>query len=66
MAAFGVPAAHEDDAARALRAALRMLRRLEDLNEELRRSHDVAFQIRVGVNTGDVLAVTAPKPARRW
>ena len=62
MAAFGVPAAHEDDAARALRAALRMLRRLEDLNVELRSTHDVALQIRVGVNTGEVLAVTAPEP----
>ena len=62
MAAFGVPVAHEDDAARALRAALRMLRRLEDLNVELRSTHDVALQIRVGVNTGEVLAVTAPEP----
>ena len=32
MAAFGVPVAHEDDPARALRAALRMRRRLEDVN----------------------------------
>jgi class 3 adenylate cyclase/tetratricopeptide (TPR) repeat protein len=62
MAAFGVPAAHEDDAERALRASLRMLRRLDDLNGELRSSHDVALQIRIGVNTGEVLAVTAPDP----
>ena len=37
MAAFGVPAAHEDDPARALRAALRMQRRLGDLNHGSRR-----------------------------
>ena len=36
MAAFGVPVAHEDDPARALRAALRMRRRLEDVNRDLR------------------------------
>src|SRR6476659_2027523 len=35
MAAFGVPAAHEDDPERALRAALRMQRRMEELNGDL-------------------------------
>ena len=35
MAAFGVPSAHEDDPARALRAAIRMRRRLEEVNTEL-------------------------------
>ena len=35
MAAFGVPIAHEDDPARALRAALRMRRRLAEVNEDL-------------------------------
>jgi ribosomal protein L40E len=59
MAAFGVPAAHEDDAERALRAGLRMLRRLEVLNEELRARHDVAGCI--GVNTGEAIAA-APAP----
>ena len=62
MAAFGVPASHEDDPARALRAATRMLRRLADVNEALAASHGVTLQIRIGVNTGRVLASTAPKP----
>src|SRR5436309_770727 len=62
MAAFGVPAAHEDDPERALRAALRMMRRLEELNSDLERRHDVTLQIRVGVNTGEVLAATSPGP----
>jgi hypothetical protein len=61
MAAFGVPVAHEDDAARALRAALRMRRRLELVNEELAAAHDVRLQIRTGVNTGEVLATPKPK-----
>jgi class 3 adenylate cyclase/tetratricopeptide (TPR) repeat protein len=62
MAAFGVPVAHEDDPARALRAASRMLRRLEAVNEDLVARHDVRLRIRIGVNTGEVLATTAPQP----
>jgi class 3 adenylate cyclase len=62
MAAFGVPAAHEDDPERALRAALRMRRRLEDLNTGLHAAHGVELQIRIGVNTGEVMAVTDPLP----
>lgn len=62
MAAFGVPAAHEDDPARALRAALKMGRRLSSLNEDLARAHGVRLAMRTGVNTGEVLAITAPRP----
>jgi class 3 adenylate cyclase len=62
MAAFGVPTAHEDDPARALRAATRMLERLADVNDELATKHDVRLRIRIGVNTGEVLATTAPRP----
>ena len=62
MAAFGVPAAHEDDPERALRAALRMRRRLEDLNTGLHAAHGVELQVRIGVNTGEVMAVTDPLP----
>jgi class 3 adenylate cyclase len=62
MAAFGVPVAHEDDPARAVRAATRMLRRLEDVNDSLAQSHDVTLQVRIGVNTGEVLATTEPRP----
>jgi class 3 adenylate cyclase len=62
MAAFGVPAAHEDDPARALRAAIRMGERLGSLNEDLGRTHGVRLAMRTGVNTGEVLAVTTPRP----
>jgi class 3 adenylate cyclase len=62
MAAFGVPAAHEDDPARALRAARRMLLRLEDVNRGLERTHGTTLQIRIGANTGEVLAAVAPAP----
>ncbi|HXY72797.1 MAG TPA: adenylate/guanylate cyclase domain-containing protein, partial [Actinomycetota bacterium] len=62
MAAFGVPVAHEDDPARALRAALRMLRRLEAVNEDLAARHGISLAMRIGVNTGEVLATVDPRP----
>ena len=48
MAAFGVPAAHEDHAERALHAALSMQRRLRELFGD-------TLALRIGVNTGDVV-----------
>jgi hypothetical protein len=39
-----------------------MQRRLATLNEELSRSHGLTLEIRIGVNTGEVLAVTEPRP----
>ena len=62
MAAFGVPVAHEDDPARALRAALRMQARQEEVNRELDQAYGVTLKIRIGVNTGEVLATNDPAP----
>jgi class 3 adenylate cyclase len=62
MAAFGVPTAHEDDTSRALRAAEAMRRRLDAVNEELVVSHGLTLEMRMGVNTGEVLAATSPEP----
>jgi class 3 adenylate cyclase/tetratricopeptide (TPR) repeat protein len=62
MAAFGVPAAHEDDPERALRAALAMRERLAALNGQLAAEHGVELAMRIGVNTGEVVAVTEPRP----
>src|SRR5205085_10360207 len=56
MAVFGVPTLHEDDALRAVRAADEMRRRLAGLNDELRRTYGVELQMRVGINTGQVVA----------
>jgi len=54
MAVFGVPAAHEDDAVRAVRSARRMLARLRTWNAG--RAADEQLEIRVGIETGDVVA----------
>ena len=62
MAVFGAPVAHEDDPARALRAALGMRARLAELNEELRTSHELEMEIRIGVNTGEAIAALDPPP----
>ena len=62
MAAFGVPVSHEDDPSRALRAADAMCRRLETVNADLAVSHGLSLQMRIGVNTGEVLTATTPTP----
>jgi class 3 adenylate cyclase len=56
MAVFGIPTAHEDDALRAVRAAVEMRNALVDLNEQLELRWGVRLQARTGVNTGEVIA----------
>src|SRR5262245_21351572 len=55
MALFGAPLAHEDHAVRACYAALRMHDAIRAYAEEARRRHGVEVQIRVGLNSGDVV-----------
>src|SRR3954462_8750441 len=55
MGVFGLPVLHEDAALRAVRAAAEMRNALTELNEELRTSHGVELQVRIGVNTGEVV-----------
>lgn len=52
---FGYPAAHENDAERALRAALEFLHRLEGLDTTIRDGSDTPLTARIGINTGLVL-----------
>ncbi|MGF1432042.1 adenylate/guanylate cyclase domain-containing protein, partial [Kitasatospora sp. LaBMicrA B282] len=63
MAVFGLTATREDDAHRALAAALELHAALDGLNAELEREHRVRLRIRIGVHTGE--AVTTVDPARR-
>jgi class 3 adenylate cyclase len=55
MALFGAPLAHEDHAVRACYAALRMQESLKRYTDDTRRSHGVEVQIRVGLNSGEVV-----------
>jgi class 3 adenylate cyclase/tetratricopeptide (TPR) repeat protein len=55
MALFGAPLAHEDHAVRACRAAVRMQETVSAYAEELRRAHGLDMQIRVGLNSGEVV-----------
>ena len=54
IALFGAPTAHEDDAERAVRAGLRMQETLAGISSEV----VPALQVRIGVNTGEVLVGT--------
>jgi class 3 adenylate cyclase len=59
MAAFGAPVAHEDDAERAVRAGLRILEAIAELNEANR---DFDLQVRVGINTGEAVVAVGARP----
>src|SRR5258708_26824080 len=54
MVVFGVPRLHEDDAERAVRAALAMRDAVGDLQRDL----GFALALRIGVNSGEVVTGT--------
>ncbi|MDT3446303.1 MULTISPECIES: AAA family ATPase [unclassified Pseudofrankia] len=54
FAVFGIPVLHEDDALRAVRAALDIRARIRELNADLRRDWGLGLRIRIGINTGEV------------
>jgi class 3 adenylate cyclase/tetratricopeptide (TPR) repeat protein len=55
MALFGAPVAHEDHAVRACYAALAMQAAIRAYAEDVRRAHGIAVQMRVGLNSGEVV-----------
>ena len=55
MALFGAPLAHEDHAIRACYAALRMQETVKHYAEGVRRTEGIPIQIRVGLNSGEVI-----------
>jgi class 3 adenylate cyclase/tetratricopeptide (TPR) repeat protein len=56
MAVFGIPGLHEDDALRAVRAAVEMRTALAALNDKLAQAWGIELAIRIGLNTGEVVA----------
>ena len=63
MAAFGIPVSHEDDALRAARAALDIRAAIAALNDQLAQQHGRRLEIRIGIETGEVVAT--PTDARQ-
>ncbi len=56
MGVWGAPVAHEDDPERAVRAGLAMQAAMDEVNEQVAPSPDVTLSLRVGINSGEVLA----------
>jgi class 3 adenylate cyclase len=59
MAVFGAPVSHGDDAERAVRAGLRVVHAIEDLN---RGRLDRPLQVRAAVNTGEAVVAMGSRP----
>jgi class 3 adenylate cyclase/tetratricopeptide (TPR) repeat protein len=59
MAVFGAPVTHEDDAERAVRAGLRILEAIGELNEQ---DPGLSLQVRIGINTGEALVALGARP----
>ncbi|HET7743144.1 MAG TPA: BTAD domain-containing putative transcriptional regulator [Gaiellaceae bacterium] len=59
VAAFGVPAAHEDDALRAVRAATELREAVGVLNDGLLPEHGVFLEVTTALSTGEALVGTA-------
>lgn len=58
MAVFGVPRVHEDDAERAVRAAIAMQETIGQLNPTFEQEYHSRLALRVGIATGEVVAAT--------
>ena len=58
VAVFGVPQVHEDDAERAVRAAVAMRESLTQLNPMFQQEYGAQLELRVGIATGEAVAAT--------
>jgi predicted ATPase/class 3 adenylate cyclase len=65
MAVFGLPKVREDDALRAVRAALGMQEALHRINQDFERAYGITLAARMGVNTGEVVATADPNADQR-
>jgi class 3 adenylate cyclase len=60
LAVFGAPVSHEDDALRAVRAARQAFAQVSDLSDGLLATHKVTLEVRCGICSGEVIAITTP------
>src|SRR6185503_2057604 len=60
MAVFGAPVSREDDAERAVHAALRILAAIDELNAE---HPDLELAVRGAVNSGEAMVTLSARPA---
>lgn len=58
LAVFGLPVSHEDDPERAVRAGLAIRDAMPVLNAHLTAAYGVELGVRVGINTGEVVAAS--------
>jgi len=62
---FGYPRAHEDDAGRAAHAGLDIITAIDGVNAQLEREHGVHLAVRIGIDTGLVVAGEMVGPEQR-
>ena len=62
LALFGAPTAHEDDPARAVRAALAVRRAIASYSEQVAPAYGIELVVRVAVNTGPVVVPSRDLP----
>ncbi len=58
MAVFGATVSHEDDALRAVRAAMEAIAEVGKLSADLTATHKVTLEVRCGICSGEVIAIT--------
>ncbi len=64
MAVFGAPLSDDDDAERAVRAAIAMIRRNKELNEQRSQQGRPELSLGIGIDTGEVIAGFVGSPMR--
>ncbi len=60
MSVFGATVSHEDDALRAVRAAMEAVAKVNELSAGLVATHKVTLEVRCGICSGEVIAITTP------
>jgi len=63
LAVFGIPRLHEDDALRAVRAAVDARKAIDPIESTIGRETDVVLGVRIAVGTGEVVASDDPEQA---